>query len=72
MVGPIPFNSIPYYFLLTALDRSATDDMSHHNHDMDEEMEEEGGQMSVAWLGMDLREQIKGKSSYRSYSSWRY
>lgn len=35
--------------------------MSNDNHDMDEDMEEEG-QMSVAWSGMNLREQIKGKS----------
>ncbi|TID24962.1 hypothetical protein E2P81_ATG04066 [Venturia nashicola] len=34
--------------------------MSNENHDMDEDMGEEG-QMPRAWAGMNLREQIKGK-----------
>lgn len=54
-----------YFALLMVIARSETDNMSNDNHDMDEEMEE-GGQMSVAWAGMNLREQIRGKFLYRS------
>lgn len=38
--------------------------MSNDNYDMDEDMEEES-QKSLAWVGMNLREQIKGKFGCR-------
>jgi hypothetical protein len=49
--------------ILTAPDGSTTDNMSMDHHEMeDEEMDEEGQMSSLAWRGMNLREQIKGTS----------
>ncbi|QDS75317.1 hypothetical protein FKW77_001669 [Venturia effusa] len=45
--------------------------MSIDNHEMEEDMEEEGqGQMGVAWAGMNLREQITGKILTRAINRY--